>query len=143
MNPNPYQAPSMFVSSPQGPVAAPNRTLFILAGVGALLACAYWAGMTLLIGLGMATGTGSAVNLFFPVILIVLYAVRGLQILKGDVSATRRILWLHVVGGVAAVVQMMMGNVIVIALNVIKVCIHVFGAITAMLATRSANGARG
>ena len=143
MNQNPYQAPSMLVSSPQGPAAAPNRTLFVLAGVGSLLACAYWAGMTLLLGLGMAMGTGSAFNLFFPVILIVLYAVRGLQILKGDVMATRRILWLHVVGSVAAVVQMMTGNVIMIALNAIKVCIHLFGGTTAVLATRSVNDPQG
>jgi hypothetical protein len=143
MNQNPYQAPSMLVSDPQGAVAAPNRTLFILAGVGSLLACAYWAGMTLLLGLSMAMGTGSAFNLFFPVILIVLYAVRGVQILKGDVRATRRILWLHVVGGIAAVAQMLTGNVIVIALNVIKVCIHLFGGTTAMLATRSANNPQG
>ena len=143
MNQNPYQAPAMVVPGPGVAADAPNRLLFILAGVGALLACAYWAGMTLLLGASMYLGSGSAANLLFPVILIVLYGVRGFQIIKGDVAATKRITWLHVVGGIAAVVQMLTGNVLVIALNAVKVCIHLFGATTAVLATRSVSRARG
>jgi hypothetical protein len=139
MNQNPYQSPGAY-APPVSAIAsgAPSRMLFILAGVGAFLASAYWALMTLLLVAGMAAGTVSGTTLVFPVILIVLYAVRGFQILKGDIAATKRIVWLHGVGAVAAVVQMMSGNVIVIGMNVVKVCVHVFGGTMAWLAHRSA-----
>jgi hypothetical protein len=144
MNQNPYQSPGAYAPPATALAAAPqSRTLFILAGVGAFLASAYWALMTLLLVAGMAAGTVSGTTMVFPVILIVLYALRGLQILKGDVAATRRILWLHGVGAVAAVVQMMSGNVIVIGMNVIKVCVHIFGGTMAWLAHRSATQAQG
>ena len=100
--------------------------------------------MTLLLGASMYLGPGIGGEPPFPVILIpVLYGVRGFQIIKGDVAATKRITWLHVVGGIAAVVQMLTGNVLVMALNAVKVCIHLFGATTAVLATRSVSRARG
>jgi hypothetical protein len=144
MNQNPYQAPAMVAPPPSGiAVGAPSRTLFILAGVGAFLASGYWALMTLLLVAGMAAGTVSGTTLVFPVILIVLYALRGLQIMKGDVAATRRILWLHGVGAIAAMVQMASGNVILIAMNAIKICVHLFGGTMAFLAHRSASQGRG
>ncbi len=144
MNQNPYQAPGLY-APPAAAVAvgAPNRTLFILAGVGALLASGYWALMTLLLVAGMAAGTVSGTTLIFPVILIVLYALRGLQIIKGDVAATRRILWLHGVGAIAAIVQMASGNFILIAMNAIKICVHLFGGTMAWLAHRSASQGQG
>lgn len=144
MNQNPYQAPGLYAPPTTAlAAAAPSRTLFILAGVGAFLASAYWALMTLLLVAGMAVGTVSGATLIFPVILIVLYALRGLQILKGDVAATRRILWLHGVGAIAAMVQMASGNVILIGMNVIKICVHLFGGTMAYLAHRSASQVRG
>jgi hypothetical protein len=92
MNQNPYQAPGLYAPPATAvAVGAPSRTLFILAGVGAFLASGYWALMTLLLVAGMAAGTVSGTTLVFPVILIVLYALRGLQIIKGDVAAPRRI----------------------------------------------------
>ncbi len=144
MNQNPYQAPGPYAPPATAvAVGAPSRTLFILAGVGALLASGYWALMTLLLVVGMAAGTVSGTTLVFPVILIVLYALRGLQIIKGDVAATRRILWLHGVGAIAAVVQMASGNVILIAMNAIKICVHLFGGTMAWLAHRSASQVQG
>lgn len=135
MNPNPYQAPS-----PGGPqYAASNRLLFVLAGVGAWLASAYWAALTLLLAFGTATGTVSPLQLALPVVLIVLYAMRGLQLFKGDPAAARRILWLHGVGAVMALVQMSHGGTLWIVLQGIKIAIHVFGGLTAYLAVRSSS----
>jgi hypothetical protein len=141
MNRNPYQAPQ----PPQAPgppgyppgAAAVNRTPFVLAAVGAGLASVYWAALTLLIGLGVALGSGSVTQVIVPGILIVLYAMRGWQIFKGDPNAARRILWLHGVGGVVAIMQMMQGSGLLVALQGVKVVIHVFGGVTAYLAQRA------
>jgi hypothetical protein len=113
------------------------RTYFVLAGVGGFLASAYWALLTLLIGFGVAAGSVSGTQLVFPVILIVLYILRGAEILKGNVAAAQRILWLHVVGGLAALVQMGSASSLVVVLQTIKIGIHVFGGITAYLARRA------
>ena len=83
----------------------------------------YWAGLTLLIALGVATGSVSAVQILLPCVLIVLYAVRGFQILKGDPVAAKRILWLHGIGGVMAIIQMASGNPLLILLQSIKMAI--------------------
>jgi hypothetical protein len=140
MNPNPYAPPDPY-GPPGRPPSAPsstlNRTPFILAAVGAGLASAYWAALTLLIGLGAALGRGSLVNVFVPCVLIALYAVRGYQIYKGDGSAARRILWLHGVGGIVALMQMASGGTILFVLQGIKILIHVFGGVTAYLAWRA------
>ncbi len=141
---DPYKAPD-----PAGPPdhshaemgQLPNRTPFVLAAIGAGLASLYWAGLTLLIALGVAMGSVSALQILLPCVLIVLYAVRGFQIFKGDPVAAKRILWLHGIGGVMAMIQMGSGNTLLIALQSIKIAIHIFGAITAYLAMRSAAAA--
>ncbi len=142
MNPNPYQAPQ--APGPQGPYASPqagppaDRTMFVLAAVGAGLASAYWAGLTLLIGLGAAFGSISAFQVILPVVLIVLYAVRGVQIFKGDRAAARRILWLHGFGAISAVLQIASGGTLFVVLQGIKILIHIFGGITAYLVQKNA-----
>jgi hypothetical protein len=103
-----------------------------------LLASVYWAALTLLLVVGVATGSASSTRIVFPLILIVLYALRGVQIFKGDVAATRRILWLHAVGGIFAFIQMLSGGIFLMVLQGIKVAIHIFGGVTAYLAYRSA-----
>jgi len=133
---NPYQPPGDYAPSGAA-VAAVNRGPFILAAVGAWLAGAYWAAITLLLTFGVATGTVSGAQIILPCILIALYAMRGWQLFQGDPAAARRILWLHGVGGVAAIVQMMAGGPIIVVLNSIKVLIHIFGGITAILAQRA------
>jgi hypothetical protein len=142
VSPNPYQPPS----GPD-PYASPSRddsssrVLFTLAGVGALFASGYWALMTGLTGLNAAFGSGSATALILPVYLIVVYAMRGFRLFKGDARAAQRILWLHGVGAVFAVLQITQGrSTIVMALQAFKVLIHVFGGVTAYLALRSVSG---
>jgi hypothetical protein len=140
MNPNPYQPPAAYQAPVYpGAVAAPaiNKTPFILAAVGAWLASGYWALMTMLIGVGVFLGAGSGVQIILPCVLIALYAVRGFQLLKGDPAAARRILWLHGVGAVAALVQAMAGGGILAVLQGMKVVINIFGAIAAYAALRS------
>src|SRR5215831_11493637 len=107
MSPNPYQPPGQY--APQGAPQV-SRTPFVLAAIGAFLASGYWALLTLLIGLAAAMGSISMAQTILPIILIALYAVRGVQIWKGDVAAARRILWLHGLGAIAAVVQMTNGG---------------------------------
>ena len=109
----------------------------LLGAVGALMAIPVAAAITLLLTFGVATGTVSGAQIILPCILIALYAMRGWQLFQGDPAAARRILWLHGVGGVAAIVQMMAGGPIIVVLNGIKVLIHIFGGITAILAQRA------
>lgn len=109
--------------------------MLMLAGLGALLASVYWAGMTLLILVGTLAGSTSIVQLILPVILIGLYAVRAVQMLRGDLGAARSILFLHAFGGLMAVMSMAGGGIIVV-LQGIKLLIHIFGGVTAFLATR-------
>ena len=131
---NPYQPPD-----PQ-PGLVPSRTPFILAGIGALAASAYWALLTLLIGVGVSGGGVSPTRIILPIVLIGLYAVRGVQIFRGDARAAASILWLHGVGGVMAVIQMASGDPVLIALNAVKLLIHIFGGVTAYLAKKSVGG---
>jgi len=132
MNRNPYQSPSELADT-----SAPNRTPFVLAAVGAGLASAYWAALTLLFAFGAATGTTSPLQVVLPCVLIVLYAMRGLQIFKGSVAAAQRIILLHLIGAIAAGAQMSHVPGIFFALNAIKIAINLFGAATAYLAVRS------
>jgi hypothetical protein len=145
MTPNPYQPPAAYQAPayPGAPVApVVNRTPFILAAVGAWAASLYWAAMTLLLGLGAFLGSGSGAAVIWPVVLIALYGIRGFQIVKGDPAATKRIIWLHGIGAVAAILQMAGGGGILVVLQGMKVVINVFGAITAYLAVRAYNEAR-
>jgi hypothetical protein len=132
MSPNPYNPPQAAYGVAE---ISANRTPFLLAAAGAWLASAYWAVLTLLIALRVTAGAGSATSLVLPFILIGLYAVRGYQLYKGDRRAAARILWLHGVGAVVAVFQAMSGMLVV--MQVIKVAIHVFGGVTALLALRA------
>jgi hypothetical protein len=133
MDPNPYRPPG--AAGDAGP-SQPNRTLFMLAAVGAGLASLYWAALTALMALGAAAGSLPTSRIVVPCILIVLYAHRGYLILKGDAGAARRILWLHGLGMVMAVTQMASGNPVVLLLHGVKIAIHLFGGITAFLAQR-------
>lgn len=139
MNPNPYQPPGQQGGPGMGytPPPAQNSGIFMLAGIGAGLASAYWAALTLLIGVGVASGSVSGAQIILPCVLIVLYAVRAVQIFRGEAAAARRVLWLHGIGGVMALLQVFSGGAMMIVLQGIKVLIHVFGAITAYLALRS------
>ncbi|HEY2515402.1 MAG TPA: hypothetical protein VGI39_31255 [Polyangiaceae bacterium] len=139
MNVNPYEPPQPPRAFPYPQVPSPtvNRTPFVLAAVGAWCASAYWALMTLLIGAGVMTGASSGVALFFPVILIGLYAVRGAQIFKGDPAAVRRILWLHGIGALAALSQAARSHGIVAALQGLKVVINLCGLAAAFWAYRA------
>jgi hypothetical protein len=141
MNQNPYEppgqvAPPGYLPGAEG-TATMNRGPFILAAIGAILASVYWAGLTLLIGFGVAFGSTSMAQIILPCVLIVLYAVRGYQLFMGDPLAARRILWLHGAGGVAAIVQMATGTPLLVVLQGIKLLIHVFGGVTAYMAQRS------
>lgn len=133
---NPYQPPG----PPPGYARARpvSRTPFVLAGVGAFLASAYWALLTLLIGLASATGSASSMNLILPIVLIALYAWRGINVIKGDPASARSLLWLHGIGGFFAMTQLTHGGGIFVVLQGLKVLIHVFGGITAFLAHRQA-----
>jgi len=132
-HPNPYEAPRAQTASTY--MASVPRTPFVLAAIGAWLASAYWAALTLLIA---TFGSGSLVSTLMPMVLIGLYAVRGYQLFKGDVAAAQRILLLHAIGGVVAILQMAKGvDAMVMALQGVKVLIHVFGGVTALLAQRA------
>jgi hypothetical protein len=123
----------------EGAAPAQNRTAFVLAGVGAILASLYWAGLTGLIGLGAATGGVSPVQMILPIFLIVLYGWRGVQLFKGDPAAARRILWLHGAGGVIALYEVVSNEGFVRVLYGIKIAVHIFGGLTALLAVRASS----
>jgi len=144
MNFNPYDPPRPGALSnvpyPQPTAPVVNRTPFVLAAVGAWCAAGYWALMTLFLGLGVMTGSGSGVGLIFPVILIGLYASRGLQIFRGDPSAVRRILWLHGIGAIAAISQAAQSQGLVAGLQGLKVVINLCGLAAAFWAFRTMRG---
>jgi hypothetical protein len=140
MTPNPYQPPNPYAGAPPGAspgVAVVNRTPFVLAGVGAWLASLYWAALALLRGLFAAAGAGSGALVVMPLILIVLYAVRGFQVMQGDVAAARRLLWLHGFGAMAALLLALSSSGFYAGLQSVKVLIGIFGAVTAFRAQRA------
>jgi hypothetical protein len=114
-----------------------NRTPFILAGIGALAASAYWGLLTLLIFMGVAAGGVSPAQIILPCVLVGLYAVRGFQLFQGDPRAAARNHSLPRVGCLFAVMYVVMGHGIWVALQGLKVVIHVFGGVTAYMAKRS------
>lgn len=140
MNVNPYEPPRPPPANfpyPQNVAPAVNRTPFVLAAVGAWCASGYWALMALFLGLGAMNGSGSGLGLILPLVLIVLYATRGVQIFKGDPSAVRRILWLHGLGALAATSQAAQSHGIVAALQMVKVIINLGGLAAAFWAFRT------
>lgn len=117
--------------------APPSRTPFVLAAIGSGVASLYWAGLTLLIALGAAFGSVSAAQIILPCVLIGLYAWRAVQVFKGDPDAGRRLLFLHGIGGISAVLQIVTGGPLMFVLQGIKLMIHVFGGVTAYMASRA------
>ncbi|MEO7094948.1 MAG: hypothetical protein ABI175_16940 [Polyangiales bacterium] len=136
MSLNPYQAPDAYLTD--GQPGARGRGMFVLAAIGAWLASVYWAGLTALLALGAAAGATSPLQIIMPCVLIVLYAFRGVQLYKGDAAAAQKIVVLHAIGGIMAIIQIAAGNSLVVVLYGIKVAIHVFGGVTAYLTRRSA-----
>lgn len=139
MSPNPYEPPRPDAPLPAATAAgaAASRTPVVLAAVGAGLASAYWAILTLLILLGVSRGAGSPIQIVLPFVLIALYAMRGYQLFKGDPAAAKRLLWLHGIGGVAALLQVFSAGGLWMALQSVKAVIHVFGGVTAYLAQKA------
>jgi len=140
MTPNPYQPPNPYAGAPpvaSSGVAAVNRTPLVLAAVGAWLASLYWAALALLRGLFAAAGTGSGAMVIMPIVLIVLYAMRGFQVLQGDPAAARRLLWLHAFGALAALLLAFSTSGFYAGLQSVKVLIGIFGAVTAFRAQRA------
>jgi hypothetical protein len=132
---DPYQPPGVLAAAE--PATPTSRRLFILAAIGAGLASVYWAALTVILGFGAASGSTSGVQVVLPCVLVVLYAMRGFKILKGDRAAARGILWLHGLGALMAVLRLLAGDPVTIVLQGVKIAIHVFGGITAYLAQRA------
>ncbi len=130
---------SQFPSTSDSPApSSPEaRRPFVLAAIGSGLAALYWMGLTAIIALAVATGPLKATDLILPFILIALYAWRGSQILKGDPDAARRVLWLHGIGAVTAVIQIATGGMLMFVLQGVKLVIHIFGGVTAYQASKA------
>ena len=123
---NPYAAPAEVRA---------ERPSFLLAALGAWLAAGYWGVTSLLYGASVSNGKSSPVQVIMPLVLVGLYAWRGFQILKGDANAIRRIIWLHLFGGVMAILQIFLIQLpLVQIIYGVKILIHIFGAITGKLA---------
>jgi hypothetical protein len=136
MNRNPYESPG--VGDTLTEMTPERRSTFVMAAIGSGLASLYWGALTLLIGLGVATGNVSGAQLILPCVLIGLYGVRAFQIWKGDPTAAKRVLWLHGVGGALAIFNVATGGGgLIMILQGIKVLIHVFGGITAHRASKA------
>ena len=138
MNQNPYQPPrtsgdDRFSNGPDGS----TRRALLLAAVGGWLAAAYWAAMTLLLGVGVATRHVSGMQVILPLFLIGLYIQRGYRVYQGDAMAAQRLMWLHGIGGAVAVLQMASAGAVLIVFYVVKVLVHVFGGFTAFRAHRA------
>jgi hypothetical protein len=137
MNQNPYESPGEGGPSHYG-MDPQRRTRFVVAAIGSGLASLYWAALTALIGLGVATGNVSGAQLILPCVLIALYGFRAFQIFNGDESAAKKVLWLHGVGGAIAVFNVISsGAGLIVFLQAIKVAIHIFGGVTAYRVTKS------
>ena len=131
---NPYEPPAPL--SQVDPTF--NRRPFVLAAIGAWLAAVYWLGMTLLIGLGVAMSGAGGAQLILPLVLIGLYAHRGYRLYQADPAMIRSILVLHLLGMVATIFQITTTkDAFVVTLSIVKIAIHVFGLITALLARRA------
>ena len=128
---NPYQRPTF--DPEHGGLPPGNRTAVLLAVAGAFLAAAYW---TVLILLMFASGAGSAMSplqIVLPLIVIALYAMRGVQLYRGDTRMATNLMWLHVLGGLFTAYALARPGA-AYALHGVKLAIHVFGAVTAYLA---------
>lgn len=133
MQPNPFEPPAAS-PDPRHPVA--TRTPLLLAALGAWGAAAYWALLTALIALGAAMGAVSPTALILPIVLIGLYVLNGVRMFKGEARAVRSLLWLHGVGCLVAIIQVATSSGLFVALQAIKVVIHIFGVATVVMARR-------
>ena len=117
-----------------------NRSLVVLTTVGAALASTIWGAFAALAMYGAMNGvTISNTQLALSVVLVVLYALRAYKVYNGDLSAARRLVWLHAIGAIAsiAVVAQLGGAFpILTALYAAKIVVHVFGGIPALLLSR-------
>lgn len=131
---SPYQPPG------PSPDALPaSRTPFILAGIGGFAAAGYWALLTLILGFAVYSGAGgvSTTSVVMPVVLIALYAYRGVLVMRGDPRSAKSLLWLHAVGGLFAAFSLATSiGMFAAFLQGLKVAIHIFGGITAHAATK-------
>ena len=119
--------------------AAPSRAPYVLAGISAFMAAGYWGFLALLTGLSVFAGASSGALSIMPVLLVVLYVVRGLRVLKGDLRSTKSLLWLHGLGMVFAGIAIFGGESLLVAgLHAIKIAIHVFGLIVTYRAKKYA-----
>jgi hypothetical protein len=133
MNANPYEPPTAFA----GTMNAETRGPFYLAGIAALFASGYWALLTVLTIFGAYAGTVSGFRVIMPIVLVALYAMRGMALFKGDAVAAKRLIGLHIVGAIVAVLQVFTTGGFFVVLFGAKVAINVFGAITAYLAVKA------
>ena len=133
-DPNPYAPPGNDVALD---ARARTKTLFFFAGGAAWLAAVWWAVVAAVTLFAVSAGNITPLFLVLPLFLVVAYAVRGAQIMKGDVRAAQRILLLHAVGAVAAILQLSSRRDIVVILNGVKVAIHLLGIGSAYWARRT------
>lgn len=135
---NPYEPPT-----PQSQFDPHfDRRPFVIAAIGAWLAAAYWLVMTALLGLGMAAGKIGGSQIILPLVLIAMYAHRGYRLFRADAAMVRSIIVLHVLGMVAAVLQInATKNDVIFTMNAVKIGIHIFGVVGALLAKRAIKAA--
>ena len=114
-----------------------NRTPMIVAAVASWLASAYWALLTVLTFLASITGEISGIRALLPLVLIVLYAVRGFGAFRGDPRSLTSLTWLHGIGAVATLINSRSLSGLSLGLNAVKIAINLLGAVTAYMAMRS------
>jgi hypothetical protein len=135
---NPYESPGSRLEDEDPNPGTKRPIAFVIAAVGAWFAALYWAVLALLMGVSAAIGAASALQVVLPVVLIGLYVVRGLQLFKGDLRAAQRLLWLHGIGGLMAVLSISKGGAVFAVVYGIKLAIHIFGGIAAFVAQKEA-----
>jgi hypothetical protein len=134
MSYEPYRPPQDFSH-----LTPTKRTPAVVAtAVSAGLASVYWLLVALLLGFAAKSGATSPLQVILPFVLVALYGYRGLQAWKGDGAAIRNLLFLHVIGGLMAVYQVMNSAGFAATLNIVKVAIHVLGLVSTGLALRPA-----
>jgi hypothetical protein len=120
-----------------------NRGLVVWTTVGAALASAYWGGLTALLAGGAIHGYAvDSTQLVFPILLTVLYAVRGFKVYNGDHASARSLTWLHAIGALVAFWQIgVTHDATIVALYGAKVAIHLVGGIPAFLLNKALSDA--
>ncbi len=119
----------------------PTRTVFVLAAIGAALAALFWGALLALLFLGMKGGAKvEGLQLIMPVILVVLYGMRAFAVYNGDRNAAKRLMFLHGLGILASIFQISQfpasAGAMLTMLYGFKIAVHVFGGVTAYLASR-------